>query len=307
MVKVVLDMDPGVDDALAIMVAVNSHELEVLGITTVSGNVHVDKTSVNALRVLDVLGVKDIPVYRGAAKPLVKNLETAEWVHGEDGLGDAGLPPPKRQPIPGAVKFLVETLMDEHGVTLVATGPLTNVALAFLLEPELPKKLEKMIIMGGAFMLTPYGHGNTTPVSEFNVHVDPEAANIVFQSGVNPLCVGLDVTTDPATTLKPQDLERLRSSSSPTAKTAAEIMKKFVDRFGFMQLHDPMAVAAAIDHTLFKTTSGHVYVVCDEGITRGQTIIERRSWVKQEPNAQICYWVDSQRFLKLFFERLQSV
>ncbi|MEM1947002.1 MAG: nucleoside hydrolase [Candidatus Caldarchaeum sp.] len=111
MVKAVLDMDPGVDDALAIMLALNSPELQVLGITTVSGNVHVDKTSTNALRVLDVLGIDDIPVYRGASRPLFKKLETAEWVHGEDGLGDAGLPPPSRQPLPGAVKYLTEALM----------------------------------------------------------------------------------------------------------------------------------------------------------------------------------------------------
>ncbi|MEM0443810.1 MAG: nucleoside hydrolase [Candidatus Caldarchaeum sp.] len=307
LVKVVLDMDPGVDDALAIMLAVNSPELEILGITTVSGNVHVDKTSVNALKILDLLGIDGVPVYKGATKPLVRDLETAEWVHGEDGLGDSGLPPPKRHPLLGAVRFLIDVLMSERGVTLITTGPLTNVALAFLLEPELPKKIERMIMMGGAFSMTPYGHGNATPVSEFNVYVDPEAASIVFQSGVNPLCVGLDVTTDPTTTLKTQDIQRLRSSSSPAAKTAVRIMKKFVDRFGFMQLHDLMAVAAAIDPTLFKTTNSHVYVVCENGITRGQTIVEKRSWVKVGPNAEICHHVDSERFLQMFYERLSAV
>ncbi|MEM1947003.1 MAG: nucleoside hydrolase [Candidatus Caldarchaeum sp.] len=175
-----------------------------------------------------------------------------------------------------------------------------------MLESELPKKLERMIFMDGAFSLTPYGRGNATPVSEFNIYVDPEAADIVFQSGVNPLCVGLDVTTDPAATLKQQDLGRLESSSSPAAKTAAKIMKKAVDRFGFMQLHDHMAVAAAINPEFFKTTKAHICVVCGEGMSRGQTVVERRPWAEQKHNAEICSSVDSGGFLELFLERLQT-
>ncbi|MEM4416769.1 MAG: nucleoside hydrolase [Nitrososphaerota archaeon] len=303
-VKVILDMDPGIDDALAIMLALNSPELEIIGITTVSGNVHVEKTSVNTLRVLEAVGGSDVPVYKGADRPLVKDLVTAEWVHGEDGLGDAGLPTPSRRPRDGAVKFITETLMSEKDVTVVATGPLTNIALTLALEPEIRSRLGRLVLMGGAFGLTPYGHGNATPVSEFNIHVDPEAAKIVFESGVNPLCVGLDITTDPATTLKREDVERLAKAGTPEARTAARIIRRFVERFGFMQLHDPLAVAAAVKPSLFKTSMQHVYVVCEGDLTRGQTIIERRFWVQSQPNAEICTKVQPQDFLKMFFERL---
>ncbi|MEM4494320.1 MAG: nucleoside hydrolase [Candidatus Caldarchaeum sp.] len=305
MAKVILDMDPGIDDALAIMLAVNSPELEVLGITTVSGNVHVDKSSVNALRVLEVLGRRDIPVFRGAAEPLVKSLVTAEWVHGEDGLGDAGIPMASRKPVDGAVKFLIETLSSERDVTLIATGPLTNIAHTLLIEPAIAKHLKQLILMGGAYGLTPYGYGNETPVSEFNIYVDPEAAKIVFQSGLNPLCIGLDVTTNPAATLSKKDVEKMASSSSETARTAAKIVWRFAERFGFVQLHDPMAVAASINPSLFKTNPYHVYVVCDGELTRGQTIVERRFWIKREPNAEVCEHVDGPRFLAMFQERLR--
>jgi inosine-uridine nucleoside N-ribohydrolase len=303
-VKVILDMDPGIDDALAIMLAVNSPELEILGITTVSGNVHVDKTSINALRVLNLLGAQGISVYQGAGKPLVRELTTAEWVHGEDGLGDAGIPMPGRQALNGAVSFLAETLESERDVTLVTTGPLTNVALALTLYPQLAHHIRRMILMGGAYGLTQYGYGNTTPVSEFNIYVDPEAAKIVFESGVRPLCVGLDITTDPTTTLKKRDWERLANSSSATARAASKIIEKFVARFGFMQLHDPMAVAAAINPSLFRSDMYHVYVVCEGEMTRGQTVIERRFWVKKEPNAEVCHGVNRTGFLKLFFDRI---
>ena len=303
---VVLDMDPGIDDALAIMLALNSPELEVLGITAVSGNVHVDKSSVNALRVLETMGDMDIPVYRGAATPLVKELVTAEWVHGEDGLGDAGLPMPMRKPLEGAVKFLVDTLTSERNVTIVATGPLTNIAHTLLIEPTLAKHLKQLIIMGGAYGLTPYGYGNETPVSEFNIYVDPEAAKIIFQSGVKPLCIGLDVTTDPKATLSKKDVEKMASSSSKTARTAAKIVWNFAERFGFVQLHDPMAVAASIKPDLFKTSQHHVYVVCEGELTRGQTIVEKRFWVRREPNAEVCEQVDGPRFLEMFLERISG-
>ncbi len=299
-----MDMDPGIDDALAIMLAVNSPELEILGITTVSGNVHVDKASLNALRVLEILGADDIPVYRGAGTPLARELVTAEWVHGEDGLGDAGLPMPRRQALNGAVGFLAETLMGERDVILITTGPLTNLALALALEPELPRYIRRLIIMGGAYGLTSYGYGNTTPASEFNIYVDPEAARIVFEAGLKPVCVGLDITTDPSAILGKRELEMLANSPSDLARTAYKIVAKFAERFGFVQLHDPMAVAAAINPSLFRTGMYHVYVVCEGEMTRGQTLVERRHYVEWEPNAEICIGVDGIGFLKLFLERI---
>jgi inosine-uridine nucleoside N-ribohydrolase len=309
--KVILDVDPGIDDALAILLASRSPELEILGITVVSGNVHVSKGAINALRTLEAIKAKDIPVYIGQDKPLLRKLETAEWVHGSDGLGDANIPMPSKKPIKGGVKFIIDTIMDSKSneITLIATGPLTNIAMALLLEPDLVKKIKELIIMGGAYGLTPYGIGNVTQVSEFNVYTDPEAAKIVFESGIQLTAVGLDVTMDPQAILTKDKYEQLISFSSNTVRFATSIMKNFINRFGIFQLHDPMAVIMAIDQSFFKTSKYHVTVITNNDITRGQTIVERREWLPEElkkpPNANIAYWVDGARLLQFFIERIQ--
>jgi inosine-uridine nucleoside N-ribohydrolase len=163
--------------------------------------------------------------------------------------------------------------------------------------------------MGGAYGLTPYGIGNVTQVSEFNVYTDPEAAKIVFESGIQLTAVGLDVTMDPQAILTKDKYEQLISFSSNTVRFATSIMKNFINRFGIFQLHDPMAVIMAIDQSFFKTSKYHVTVITNNDITRGQTIVERREWLPEElkkpPNANIAYWVDGARLLLFFIERIQ--
>lgn len=311
--KVILDMDPGIDDALAILLAFRSHELDVLGITIVSGNVHTSKGAINALRILNALKIKeDIPVYKGQDKPLLRPLITAEWVHGSDGLGDANIPMPSKKPREGSgVKFIIDTIMNSKrgDITLIATGPLTNIAAALLLEPSLVERVKELILMGGAFGLTPYGIGNATPVSEFNFYTDPEAAKIVFESSIPITAVGLDVTTDPQAIITKEKYEKMATSSSEIHRFAAAIMKNLINRFGYMQLHDPMAVAMAIDSNLFKTSKYYVTIAINDDDTRGQAIVERRDWLpeeyKKKPNANIANWIDGPRFLKFFLERIE--
>ncbi|MEM1575691.1 MAG: nucleoside hydrolase [Nitrososphaerota archaeon] len=311
--KVILDMDPGIDDALAILLAFRSPELDILGITIVSGNVHANKGAINALRTLNILKIKeDIPVYIGQDKPLLRPLITAEWVHGSDGLGDANIPMPSRKPNEGnGVKFIIDTIMSskQNEITLIATGPLTNIATSLLLEPKIAKRVKELILMGGAFGLTPYGIGNATPVSEFNFYTDPEAAKIVFESGIPITAVGLDVTTDPKAIITKDIYEKMATSSSEIHQFAAKIMKNLVNLFGYMQLHDPMAVAMAIDSSFFKTSKYYVTIAINNDDTRGQAIVERREWLpkefKKEPNANIANWVDGSRFLNFFLERIK--
>ncbi len=308
--KVILDMDPGIDDALAILLACRSPELEVLGITTVAGNTYAERGAVNALKTLEVLGRRDVPVYVGQRKPLLRSYEPEEWVHGSDGLGDVGIPEPAGKPEEGrAVDFIVETVMDSGPgeVTIVATGPLTNIAAALILEPRVAERLQELVIMGGAYGLTPYGFGNSTPVSEFNIYCDPEAAKIVFDSGAPLTAVGLDVTTDPKAVITKELHERLSEKGSETARFAAKISRRHIDLFGSVALHDPMAVAYALDKSLLKTRRYHVTVVLGEGVTRGQTIVDRRPRAlmgEKKPNVNVAYWVDGPRFLQLFMERI---
>jgi purine nucleosidase len=308
--KIMIDMDAGVDDALAILFALCCPEADLRAITAVSGNVHVDKTSVNALRVLEAVGVSGVPVARGMAKPILRELETGESFHGSDGLGESGLPMPRIQlDKRHAVDLLLnETATDPKRITVVATGPLTNIATALLRDPQFAENVERLVIMGGAYGLTPYGCGNTTPAAEFNIYVDPEAASIVFQSGIPLTCVGLDVTTDPAATLTKNLWETFEKSGTAAAKLATRITNLYMSRFGFLHPHDPMAVAAVVDPSLFTTGEYSVRVETIGVLTRGQTIADRRLRLpeghKMPPNASVCTAVDGKRFLELFLERL---
>ena len=312
--KIILDVDTGVDDAMAIMLACLSPELKVDLITTVSGNVHVDKTSVNSLKILEAIGVEDVPVAKGLSKPLLRKLETAEDFHGKDGLGDSNLPEPKLKLLEKhAVDLIIEKVMNSKKgeFTIVTTGPLTNLGFALIKEPEIAKRVNEIVIMGGAFGISPYGYGNATPVSEFNMYVDPEAAKIVLGSGAKITMVGLDVTTKPDTLITMEKYEEISSSKSKPAQIIAKITKKLIERYGAYALHDPMAVAAAIDRSLFKVEKYHVEVLTSDGITRGQTVADRREWMKlldenweKRKNVHVCVDVNSEKFLTLFMKRL---
>ena len=308
--KVILDMDPGIDDALALILALNSPEIQVLGITTVAGNAPVEMTSANARRVLEYLGVTDIPVAIGAAKPLKHPLVDALDYHGSDGLGQCSLPPPKLPLHPAkAWDFIAQLVLDAPGeTTLVATGPLTNIALAFQYHLELPRLLAGLVIMGGAYGLTPYGKGNQTPFAEFNTWQDPEAAHIVLNSGADIYTVGLDVSMDPRTHLNSQHLEQIKASHTPAARLTAELVEYAIKHHGCCTMHDPLALATLLDASLFDFVSVPVEVITgngwDRGITRVLPSDSCRPSVDSYQLIHVASAVDGSRFLKLFLSRI---
>jgi inosine-uridine nucleoside N-ribohydrolase len=297
--KVVWDMDPGIDDALALILALKSPAVQVLGITTVAGNAPVEMTSANTRRVLECLDAGSIPVAMGAANPLNHPLEDALSYHGPDGLGECGLPSPKLTLYPAkAWDFLARLVLDAPGeVTLVATGPLTNVAYAFELHPELPGLLARLVLMGGAYGLTPYGKGNQTPYAEFNIWQDPEAAHIVFNSGADIFAVGLDVTMEPAACLNSRHLEQIKTRQTPAAHLVAQLVEYEVKYHGCCRMHDPLALATLLDVSLFDFTLAKVEVVKGNGWDRGVTRILPSD---SSQLVHVASAVDGPRFLKLF-------
>ena len=304
--KVILDMDPGIDDALALILALCSPEIEVLGVTTVAGNAAVDITSDNARRVLEYLDVRDIPVAMGAAEPLEHPLVHALNHHGADGLGESSLPSPNLPLHPAkAWDFLAQSLSDTPGeVTLVATGPLTNVAHAVRRHPGLPTRICRLIVMGGAYGLTPYGKGNQTPFAEFNMWQDPEAARAAFGSGVDIFAIGLDVSMDPATCLSSQHLERIKTSSAPAASLTARLAQYGIERQGCCKMHDPLALSALLDPSLFDFMSAPVEVVTGKGWDRGITRVLPAEKAGEAPSIHVAAAVDGPRFLELFLGRI---
>jgi inosine-uridine nucleoside N-ribohydrolase len=312
--RIILDVDTGIDDALAILLAVRSPEIKIDALTTVVGNVSLEKVLRNTLNVLQLEGVKDVPVYGGLSTPLVVKPRDASVVHGGDGLADTNLPAPSLRAEAGfAPDIICERILDGRGdVTLVTTGPLTNLAAAILKEPVIAKKVKLHVMMGGAFFLTKYGQGNVTPVSEFNIWHDPEAAKVVFDSGLPTVAVGLDVTTDPAASLKRSDLAGISNDggAQPLVRRLCEYCLK---SGGY--LHDPMAVAYLLKPDLFTIEEFPVDVELHGSITRGQTVADSRSrwrkshfqWSPERGAVKICTKVDGGRFLKLFMDRLGSV
>jgi len=301
--KIVWDMDPGVDDALALILALKSPEVQILGITAVAGNAPVEMTSANARRVLECLNAGSIPVAMGAANPLNHPLEDALSYHGPDGLGNCSLPSPLTPVYPAkAWDFLARLVLDAPGeVTLVATGPLTNVAYAFELHPELLGLLAGLVLMGGAYSLTPYGRGNRTPFAEFNIWQDPEAAHIVFNSGADIFAVGLDVSMDPAACLSSQHLEQIKTGRTPAAHLVAQLVKYEVKYHGCCRMHDPLALAVLLDASLFDFISAMVEVVKGNDWDRGVTRILPSG---SSQLIHVASAVDGSRFLKLFLSRI---
>jgi inosine-uridine nucleoside N-ribohydrolase len=308
--KVVLDMDPGIDDALALILALKSPEVQILGITTVAGNASVEMTAANARRVLEYLNIESIPVAVGAANPLDRPLADALSYHGPDGLGNCGLPPPKLPLYPAkAWDFLARSVLDAPGeITVVATGPLTNVAHAFRRNPKLPGLLARLVLMGGAYGLTPYGKGNRTPFAEFNIWQDPEAAHIVFNSGANVFAVGLDVTMCPGACLTGQHLEQIKTKHTAAAHLVAQLVEYEVKHHGCCRMHDPIALAVLLDTSLLDFTLAKVEVVegndWDRGVTR---ILAPDSCQLSANDSQLIHVasaVDGPRFLKLFLSRI---
>jgi inosine-uridine nucleoside N-ribohydrolase len=295
---VLLDCDPGHDDAIAMLLALGSDELELRGVTTVAGNQTLEKTTANAIRVLELAGRAEIPVAAGAGRPLVREPRVAAEVHGETGLDGPDLPPPQGEPSPQhAVDFLAERI---EGATLVATGPLTNVALLLARHPEAVP--ERIVLMGGAI-----AEGNVTPAAEFNIWADPEAAHRVFTSGLDVTMVGLDVTHQALVTSA--HAEQL-GQSGRIGTVVAELLEFYggfhrtVYGWDGSPIHDAVAVAHVIDPTLLELEHVNVRVDCQSELCRGRTVADIWRRTGLEPNANVAVGIDSERFVDLLLQRL---
>ena len=280
--KIILDCDPGHDDAVAILLAAGNPDIELLGLTTVGGNHTIDHVTRNAQQVLTVAGLRDVPVYRGVTRPLLNDVVTAEDIHGNTGMEIHGfdLPEPAVEVgETGAVQWIVDTLMREEPgtVTLVPTGPLTNIALAARLEPRIVSRVREVVLMGGA-----YGAGNFSPSAEFNIAVDPEAAAIVFGEDWPVVMVGLDLTHQALAT--PAVQERFRELGTPSGDFLAALVDAFRSNYKNAQgfdnppVHDPCAVAYVIDPTVVETVSVPVSVELAGTLTRGRTVADLRAF-----------------------------
>jgi inosine-uridine nucleoside N-ribohydrolase len=306
-VPILIDCDPGHDDAMAILLALASPEVELLGVTTVHGNTSLANTTANALRVLELAGRHDVPVAAGADRPLVRDPHDASDVHGESGLDGPELPAPITAPVDvHAVDFLAERLLgDGEPVTLVAVGPLTNVALLLARWPEAAARLERVVLMGGAI-----AEGNVTPAAEFNIWADPEAAGRVFASGLDVTMVGLDVTH--RALLRPAHAERLRASGrigSFVADLHAFYARHHADIYAWdgAPIHDALAVAHVARGDLMRTERYNVEVDCASELCRGRTVVDVWRRTGRPQNAWVGVDVDADGFLDLLVERLGSL
>lgn len=304
-IPIILDCDPGHDDAVAILLACASPELEVRGITTVAGNVPLDKTSKNALKICELAGLNHIRVYAGMSRPMVRALFTAEYVHGKSGLDGPDLPEPARQLEPAhAVDFIIEELRSAaEPITLIPTGPLTNIAMALVKAPEIKSHIKEIVLMGGAIR-----EGNTTPSAEFNIYVDPHAAQIVFHSGAPVTMIGLDVTHQAL--VLPERLERIRAIGSRTANAVVQLMEFYqrYDRRKYRMagapLHDPCAVACVIERGLFETKLVNVEIETSSELTIGRTVCDLWEVTDRPANAHVGLTIDHERFFDMLIERL---
>ncbi len=305
--RFIFDTDPGIDDALALLFLLRSPELALEGVTTVFGNATVDHCTRNALTVLQVGNRPDVPVARGADRPLLRPYRgRGAAVHGENGLGNVTMPPPTARPLDvPAAQFIVERVMAAPGeVGLIAVGPLTNLALALRLQPRIAQAAREVIVMGGAAAVP----GNITPAAETNVYNDPESAAIVFSAGWPLTLVGLDVTT--RVRMEEGYLARLKAARTPLTDFIAAVADFYSHssyrRYGHKGffVHDPTAVAYAVDPTLFETQRLHVVVDTTDGPSSGRTAADLRPRPAQAPNVNVCLRVDEARLLQLFFDRV---
>jgi purine nucleosidase len=305
--KIIIDTDPGQDDAVAILLALASPELDILGITAVAGNVPLKLTERNARRICELAGKLDTKVYAGAVRPLVRKLETAENVHGKSGLDGPDLPEPT-MPLQEqhAVDFIVETLMKEESgaVTLCPLGPLTNIALALIREPRIAPRIGQIVLMGGGF----FEGGNVTPAAEFNIYVDPQAADVVFRAGVPIVMMPLDVTHKALTSAK--RVAAFRNLGTRVGVATAEMLE-FFERFDEHKygtdggpLHDPCVIAYLIEPELFKGRKCNVAIETTSELTMGMTVIDWWGVTARPKNATVMRDVDHERFFALLVERL---
>ena len=318
--KVILDVDPGADDAMAILLALNSPEIEVRALTVVAGNVVVDQGVENALKLVSLAGRCDIPVARGAAKPLAQKLTTAEFFHGANGLGNVELPAPGCKPDARPAADLIVELINRYPneITLVPVGPLTNIALALRKDPSIAAKVKEVVLMGGSI-----AGGNATAVAEANIYNDPEAARAVFGAGWPLTMVGLNVTE--RTLFTRAHLGQLEREEGPQARFAAGVLAFLVGLAESLggegtPMHDPLAVGAVIDRTLITTRDMRVEIETRGEFTRGETVASRHNSSDKrilrgdrfiieglesvQPNVHVAVESDAARFDQMFLSRL---
>lgn len=321
--RVIIDTDPGVDDALAIFLALHSPELKVEAITPVAGNVPLELTLPNALKLLEICGRSDIPVAAGASRPLERQLVTAANVHGNNGLGGVEFPAPRIKPVRESAPQLIRRMVRQSPgqISIVAIGPLTNVALALRDEPQLASQIRGITVMGGSL-----SGGNITPAAEFNSYVDPEAAKIVYQSGAHITMIGLDVTRK--VVLSEAQVGRLEASRNPAGRAAGRIMRATLEQTrrtggngGKLLVHDALALGSFIDPSFVQLHDLQIEVETKGELTAGETVAYRKAPVRRSaplagasapkddlfhPNAQVALEVDSERFLTFLIDRLTA-
>lgn len=318
--KFIIDTDTASDDAVALIMALRWQDVQVEAITVVAGNVPVNQGANNALYTAQLCG-SNVPVFVGAAQPLLRTYESAEWFHGKDGLGDQGYPPPQRHPeSQHAVDALIDTIRANPGIVLVTLGPLTNVALAVSRAPEIVHNVSRCVVMGGAACVV----GNVTPAAEYNMWVDPDAARIVFHSGLPIEMVGWELCRGKYA-LNHEEIEQVRGFGTPLATFAMDCNSAALEAYFVqsgersMALPDPVAMSIALDPTLCTHTSQHyVDVETHSDLTRGMTVVDqlnvandarnRGVWsqlVSQPPNVKVCWEIDAARWKAALYSVLK--
>jgi pyrimidine-specific ribonucleoside hydrolase len=325
--RIILDTDPGVDDAMALFLALRSPEVKIEAITPVCGNVPLSLTLPNALRLLEIAGRTDIPVAAGASAPLVRRLVTANFVHGDNGLGGIDFPEPRLRPVNETAVELIRRIVrkNPHEITLVAIGPLTNIATVLKSDPSIAPLIKAIALMGGAL-----GGGNITPAAEFNFYVDPEAARIVFDAGIPLTMVGLNVTSK--VLLTEDHIHQLEAAENPVSQAAGKIMRATLERVrkgrrdvtGYA-MHDPLTLAYVIDPTILTLRDYYTQIETSGELTAGQSVgyangpirrsppmdtgtgpVSETTESEYQPNSKVAVEVDSDKFFRLLIPRLTS-
>lgn len=306
--RIIIDTDPGVDDALAFLLALASPEIQLEALTTTQGNVTVDKATRNALSVLELAHASHIPVAQGSVLPLVGPLRASEAVHGASGIGNSKLPEPNTTPVPQhAVDYLIERVMAEpKEISIFPIGPLTNLAMAIRKEPGFARAVKELVIMGGAIQ----DGGNMTPLAEFNIFVDPYAAHIVFHSGIPITLIPLDVTHK--CLLKQEHVDRLAKIDSPITLFIKEVVEVYLKSsldLGYQgsSLHDPLTLATIIAPELLMLKEYYVDVDISGGVSMGKTFADFYNVSKKPANMKIALNVQGEEFIELFLQRTERL
>ena len=306
--RIIIDTDPGVDDALAFLLALASPEVKLEALTTTQGNVTLEKATRNALSVLELCHASHIPVARGSLLPLVQPLRASADVHGESGIGNSRLPEPKTQPVSQhAVDYLIERVLAEpNEISIFPIGPLTNLAMAIRKEPRFARAVKELVIMGGAIL----EHGNITPLAEFNIYVDPHAAHIVFHSGIPITLIPLDVTHK--CLLKQEHVDRLMNIDSPISRFIRDAMEVYLEasfQLGYegSSLHDPLTLATIIAPELLTLKEYYVDVDISSDVSMGKTFADIPKVWKKPSNMKVAMNVRGEEFVELFLQRMEEL